>query len=163
VREIAGAPLRIGVVGFSKPDFDHAHATALLEQSMSTFLQYFAITPEYAEVVSGLTDAGVPRIAYQYAVANGMKTVGISASKALHVASGVFKVNLQILEGAEFGDESERFIDYIDVLIRIGGGPQSRREAAMFVQKCAHRKWQIALRLVEHELPYFKKSTQAER
>ncbi|MEH0152577.1 hypothetical protein V6R21_00445 [Limibacter armeniacum] len=64
-----------------------------------------------------------------------MKTVGFSAKKALTVSCGLYPVKKVIIYGKNFGDESQAFVDYIDILIRIGGGPQSRKEVALFRAK----------------------------
>ncbi|HLE07237.1 MAG TPA: hypothetical protein VI933_01275 [archaeon] len=79
-------------------------------------------------VVSGLTDVGVPSIAYREAAARNWRTVGIACSKA----SGYpcFPVSERIIVGSEWGEESETFLNYIDSLIRIGGGNQALMETA---------------------------------
>jgi hypothetical protein len=46
--------------------------------------------------------------------------------------------------GEQWGDESAAFLAAIDVLIRIGGGPQSLAEAA--------RAKELGIRVIEREL-----------
>ncbi len=46
--------------------------------------------------------------------------------------------------GDEWGDESEKFLDSIDVLVRIGGGKQSMAE----VKKAK----EMGIKVIEHEL-----------
>ena len=124
---------RIGVVGFSRSQFDHAAAEAALSSSLDQLLA--RARSGAVELVSGLTNQGVPKLAYQLAVARGLRTVGLSARQALRVRAGVFPVDERIIVGQRFGDESAAFIAYIDALIRIGGGPQSRREVELFKDK----------------------------
>jgi hypothetical protein len=105
-------------------------------------------------LVSGLTDCGVPGIAYRVATRMGLATVGISARQALRVRAGLFPVDRRILVGRRFGDESAAFVAMIDALIRVGGGPQSRREAAMFREKLTAQGLAPAARMIEHELAW---------
>lgn len=110
---------------------------------------------ENIEIVSGYTNAGVPRIAYQLADDLGMETVGFSAKQALRVRSGVYLVKKVVLIGEKFGDESERFVAYIDWLIRIGGGRQSRREVELF--KALHQGENVQEILFEEEVDWYGK------
>ena len=52
-----------------------------------------------------------------------------------------------------FKYESMEFVKYIDRLIRIAGGPQSRREVALFKQKYPGR--QSKPHLIEHEVEWY--------
>ncbi|PLK50647.1 hypothetical protein [Uliginosibacterium sp. TH139] len=144
---------RIGVVGFSRPEFDQTHATQLLLFAVQTCLDRFHTPLDQVVMVSGLTNVGMPRIAYLYATEHGIGTVGIAAERALLHPSGLWPVDLQIIEGLDFGDESRCFTSYIDCLIRIGGGTQSRREVEMFCDRCRGERWSLAERLIEHDLP----------
>ncbi|MEM9929178.1 MAG: hypothetical protein AAF840_05130 [Bacteroidota bacterium] len=145
--------LKIGVVGFSRNQFDQEAARRLLRK-------YFVQLREkhgerVIEIVSGYTAQGVPLIAYKLAGEYGMRTVGFSAKQALRVRAGVFPCNEEIIVGERFGDESEAFVRYIDGLIRIGGGPQSRREVAMF--SALHAGPELPQRLVEEEVAWYGK------
>ena len=125
--------LKIGIVGFSRNQFDKKTAILKLRNKLEYLLERH--TDKEIEVVSGYTNIGVPRIAYRLADDMNLITVGFSAKQALKVRCGVYPVKKEIIVGERFGDESEAFIEYIDVLIRIGGGPQSRKEAALFKEK----------------------------
>lgn len=142
--------MKIGVVGFSQDNIDESLARNILSQS---FQQLIARYPHHEpiEIVSGLTNIGIPKIAYQIADELHFIKVGISAERALHVKCGIYPVDQQIIEGKEFGDESMTFIDYIDCLIRVGGGKQSHREVKLFIEKCAKRGITISDVLIEHE------------
>ncbi|MDE2422257.1 MAG: hypothetical protein KGO49_13880 [Gammaproteobacteria bacterium] len=143
--------MKIGVVGFSHENINHDMARNLLRQSFHELMQKHH-HDEPIEIVSGLTNIGVPKIAYQIADEQGWITVGISAEMALHVNCGIYPVNQQIIEGKEFGDESIVFIDYIDYLVRVGGGKQSHREVDMFIEECTRRGIAITDALIEHDL-----------
>lgn len=146
--------LRIGVVGFSRSQFDHDEARAKLRECVEAALARAGVAPGDAELVSGLTNQGVPRLAYELAAALGMRTVGVSARQALRVRAGVFPVDEQVIVGERFGDESAAFLARIDVLIRIGGGPQSRREAEAFRAELERRGAPIDQHLVEREVAW---------
>lgn len=140
--------LKIGIVGFSRPQFDHQQATQILKAAIAQFIEQF--NADQVEIVSGLTNIGVPKLAYEVAVLQGFVTVGISAKQALKVNCGVFAVDKQIIKGKKFGDESQVFIDYIDCLIRVGGGKQSRKEVQMFREKTQNN----AQLLLEYEIEF---------
>ncbi|BBM86516.1 hypothetical protein [Candidatus Uabimicrobium amorphum] len=142
--------LKIGVVGYSRPQFDQEKATEMLKKGIAQFMEQFNAAKPNVEIVSGLTNVGIPKLAYEIAVAESLTTVGISAEEALKVSCGIFAVDKQIIEGKNFGDESQTFIDYIDCLIRVGGGEQSHEEVKMFQEK-TQNKQQL---LLEYELEF---------
>lgn len=145
--------LKIGVVGFSRSQFDKQTAILKLRNILERIVAEHGA--ENLEIVSGYTNAGVPRIAYQLADDLDMDTIGVSAKQALRVRSGVYSVKKVILIGEKFGDESERFVEYIDWLIRIGGGPQSRREVELFKQLNNHDN--LEEMLFEEEVDWYGK------
>lgn len=147
--------MRIGVVGFSRRHFDHHLARKLLAQSISKLVQDF--DNKEVEIVSGLTNAGIPKLAYEIAAKRGYTTVGISARRALQVRSGIFPCDQQIIVGENFGDESGKFIDYIDYLIRVGGGPQSRKEVELFKAKKRLSGEDVSKYLIEEEIEWLGK------
>jgi hypothetical protein len=124
-------PIKVGVVGFSDESYidkDHGDktVTAYLEQGIKDL----GLETDNIIIVSGLTNLGVPRIAYQYATKNGIKTVGYSAMEAKEY--DCYPVDEEIIVGDRFGSESKSFLNYIDCLIKIGGGPQSISEYSSF-------------------------------
>lgn len=147
--------MKIGVVGFSRPQFDAKAARELLSVSIDRFIE--GQDEHNVEIVSGLTNVGVPRIAYELAVEKGLVTVGISAKRALTVKSGIFPCDKQIIVGQNFGDESETFINYVDYLVRIGGGKQSRNEVKMFRHKLHLSEKDEQSHLIEKEVEWFGK------
>jgi hypothetical protein len=93
--------MRIGVVGFSQRRFDQEAARAHL----CRFITGLPARPEAregrVELVSGLTNQGVPKLAYEIATQLGLRTVGISARQALHARAGCFAVDQSRLFEAE--------------------------------------------------------------
>jgi hypothetical protein len=130
-------PLKLGVVGYSREIFDPKEAQEAIKKLIPKMIEIHNATN--VELVSGLTNQGIPKLSYQFAVSKKYKTVGIAPKAAFRVPSGLFPVDKRIIVGEEFGDESETFIEYIDVLVRFGGGPQSRKEVEMFKKKLNHR------------------------
>jgi orotate phosphoribosyltransferase-like protein len=143
--------IKIGVVGFSRNQFDKTAATQKLKTIISRLIGEKGA--QSFELVSGYTASGVPKIAYLIADELGIETVGFSANQALKVKNGVYPVKKVILIGERFGDESQKFIEYIDILIRIGGGKQSRDEVALF-QKL-HEGEDLTRILIEEEVTWF--------
>jgi predicted Rossmann-fold nucleotide-binding protein len=119
---------KIGVVGYSDDKvFDHNIAKALLAIAFDVVEE--AHPAESYELVSGLTNVGVPKLAYELADTREWTTIGLTAKEAKQYEC--YPVDKEIIVGENFGDESEAFIDYIDVFVRVGGGKQSMKEADM--------------------------------
>lgn len=140
--------VKYGVVGFSENHFDRKRAHHLLNELFSRLQKLHAT--KTIEIVSGYTNIGVPKIAYELADKYGFVTLGFSAQQALEAKAGVYPVQKVMIEGLLFGDESEAFVAYVDCLIRLGGGAQSRKEVEMFKEKCAGQS--LDGLLIEYEL-----------
>jgi hypothetical protein len=128
--------IRVGVVGYSDKKFDKAKAKAMIEKALD-------LLKNDVEIVSGLTYLGVPAIAYDIAKERGLSTVGVACLKAEKYEC--FPVDKKVIEGAEWGDESEKFLSMIDVMIKVGGGKQSIAEA----QKAK----EMGITVIEYALP----------
>ena len=63
----------------------------------------------------------------------------------------MYLVKKVILKGEKFGDESEDFVRYIDALIRVGGGKQSRQETELFKKRNSGNSMNSILREFEVE------------
>lgn len=149
-------PLALGVVGFSAETFDQAAAREQLRGLIVPIVERERDAGRpLPELVSGLTNQGVPKLAYALARELGLPTVGISAKQALRARAGCFPVDRRILVGKRYGDESAAFVAMIDVLVRVGGGPQSRREVELFRQRLALEGAGDLLRCFEVEVEWF--------
>lgn len=117
--------MRIGVIGYSAQKFDEEQAKKLILLGLE---KVKAKKDDY--LVSGLTNLGIPKLAYEVATKLGLKTVGIACKLAYD--NDLFPVDIKIIKGDKWGDESETFLNYIDCLIKVGGGPQSEKEYDKF-------------------------------
>ena len=147
--------LRLGVVGFSAKNFDQVTATKYLQEGLLQILAAEGVAPNEVELVSGLTNMGVPKLSYELAVSMKLRTVGISAAKAKRLSR--FPVDKIIYSGQDFGDESPVFIEYITHLLRVGGGKQSRREVALFKEKFVSSPETLSRHLFEYEVEWYGK------
>lgn len=132
--------IKIGVVGYLEQKFDKTEAGDLIAGAFD------AVAEKYPDrmvlpgrrgaggfekvVVSGLTDLGIPALAYREAEKRGWRTIGIACKKAKDFKC--FPVYTTHIVGEEWGDESETFLNSIDILVRVGGGKQSLKEASQF-------------------------------
>lgn len=124
--------IKVGVVGYSDDKaFDHNIAKALLAIAFNIVDREFYA--ESYELVSGLTNMGISKLAYELADKMGWRTIGFSAKEAKQY--DCYPVSREIIVGEKFGDESNEFIAYIDVLIRVGGSEQSLKETSMAKKK----------------------------
>jgi len=123
--------INVGVVGYSGAKFDENIAKALLAIALD-IVEEEMDGKEFA-LVSGYTDIGIPALAYRLADKRDWKTVGFTAEEAKKYDG--YNVDEEIFEGKNFGDESKKFIEYIDCLVRIGGGKQSFKEVEMAKDK----------------------------
>jgi len=154
------SPTKIGIVGFSRNAFDKQKAYELMDQEFAKLAAKYP-DPATVEIVSGYTKTGVPEIAYTLAGKYGFRKVGFSARQALKVKSGLCGVDKEIIVGERFGDESQAFVEYINGLIRIGGGAQSRKEVALFKKQYAHLPLHRILR--EYEVNWYGKPVTQKR
>lgn len=119
--------IKIGVVGYSMQEFDKEKAIEYLKQAFDLIEKQY---PDGMKtVVSGLTDLGIPALAYREAKRRNWKVEGIACSKAMDYVW--FPVSDVVIKGNNWGDESETFLNSINILVRIGGGQQSTREVEM--------------------------------
>ena len=143
---------KIGIVGYSGRPFNKKTARNLLLKHIRFLEKKYGA--KNLEIVSGYTNIGIPKIAYEIADEMGITTVGLSAKEALSVDCGLYPVDKIMVVGERFGDESATFIDYIDIMIRVGGGDQSMQEVKHFKEKVKDRK--LASVLFEEELEELK-------
>lgn len=121
---------RLGVVGYCPPTkFDEVKALEYLKDA------YNKVSSDFPDkkiiVVSGLTNIGVLKLAYEEAKRRGWKTAGIACKKVYDFKDNWFPIDEHpIIIGDNWGDESKTFVESIDALVRIGVGPQSLIEAA---------------------------------
>jgi len=119
--------IRVGVIGYSSKKFDMDEA---LDDVKNAFdLIEIKYKGKEIIIISGLTNIGIPGIAYEEAKIRNWKTIGIAPKEAQEYEC--FDVNKTYFVGDKFGDESEFFINYIDILLKIGGGEQSKKEKKM--------------------------------
>ena len=143
--------MKIGVVGFSSPYFDQQYAHQILKEVFINLKQKHS--GKEIQIISGYTNIGIPKIAYQLAEEMGFVTVGFTAEQALKVKCGLYPVKEVIIIGKRFGDESEAFVKYIDGLIRVGGGTQSRKEVQLF--KALYHEKPLHAILKEYEIDWY--------
>lgn len=120
--------LYVGVVGYSGQKFDEVEAREILEEAFDDIEDEYVEKGDYEDItiVSGLTNMGIPKIAYEVADERGYNTMGVAPEEADEYE--LYNVDEIIYEGVNFGDESEVFIDTIDVFVKVGGGNQSQHE-----------------------------------
>jgi hypothetical protein len=132
--------IKVGVIGYSAQKFDIAEAIRLLESSLKPIQQKYG---KDVELVSGLTDLGIPAVAYNLAKSYGWSTAGVACSKAAMYKC--YPVVRKQIVGTDWGDESVAFLAQLDILVRIGGGKQSMAEAQAFKP--------TGKLLIQHDLP----------
>lgn len=123
--------INIGLVGYSSQKFDEDEAKDLIKEAFDW------VEEEYKGktfcVVSGLTDMGIPALGYREADKRGWTTTGVApeASKEFDY----YDVDEIIIEGEDWGEESDKFLSMIDVFVKIGGGKQSKEEFSKAKEK----------------------------
>lgn len=122
--------LYVGVSGYFDQKFDEEEARELLEDALEDIEKEYLDSGEYDDiiVVSGLTNYGMPKVAYQVADYKGYGTMGIAPQEVNDTGYELYPVDEIIYSGESFGDEIERYIETIDVFVRVGGGAQTQME-----------------------------------
>ncbi len=119
--------MKVGLVGYSKQKFDSRAAWDYIHEAFDVVRQ--VCESDNYTLVSGLTNIGIPALGYAIADLAGWRLIGVACAKAKDY--DCYPVHQEIIVGENWGDESTTFINMLDVLIRIGGGEQSKREVAM--------------------------------
>lgn len=118
--------LNIGVVGYCPPSrFDENEARRMINEGYDQFQERHP--GREIRIISGLTNVGVLKIAYEEARKRRWEITGITNETAAREYE-LFPVDSQTIVGKTWGDESQTFVDAIDGILRVGGGPQSKRE-----------------------------------
>ena len=119
--------VRIGVVGYSSPDFNKIQAYNILLATITSFINS---GKSNLEIVSGYTNFGMPAIAYEIAKQLQLKTAGVACRKAEEFEC--YPCDRVQIVGSKWGDESSVFLKQLDILIHVGGGDQSLAECQAF-------------------------------
>lgn len=128
MRNLKNSLINIGIVGFSdESKYKKSDGEKAVLASFNNIAELFP--DREIHIVSGLSNVGIPKLAYIEAVKRGWRTVGIAPREVEPCDS--FPVDDVIIVGSKFGDESQTFIDYIAILVKIGGGKQSQKELQM--------------------------------
>ena len=119
---------KIGVIGYCYPTkFDFIEAWKLVKKGLNEA----SGTKNDIIVVGGLTDIpSIHQIAYYQARQRNWNCGGYACEKAKEFKWFPMSKDGDELKivGKNWGDESETFINNVDILVRIGGGPQSHKE-----------------------------------
>ena len=118
--------LYVGIVGFSQQNFNQEDAREAIEDILDDIEDEYMNDFDEIAIVSRLTNMGIAKIAYQIADDRDYETIGLAPLEAQEYPQ--YDVDEIIWKGEHFGDESDYFIDYIDVFVRIGGGTKSHIE-----------------------------------
>jgi hypothetical protein len=124
----------IGVIGYSDNKCKTELARGLVEIGILEAAKALGCTHltelhQYA-ICSGLTNLGIPALAYEWAKAHSLFTIGIACSRA--VEHSCYPVDETLFVGDNWGDESGEFLARVDALVQVGGGDQSFAEAKAF-------------------------------
>ena len=121
--------IKIGFVGYSISKFSEKQANKILNDIFDEIKAKYADKHYNIEIVTGATALGIPKLVYEHASKYNYKLIGIMCKDGytceLYPCDEIYAI------GNNWGDESPTFINYIDILYKIGGGPQSINEAKM--------------------------------
>lgn len=120
--------MRVGFVGYSKKEFDEIRAEII---TFRIFNEIWGLREknEPVDIVCGATNTGIHGKVYKMARLCKYNVIGIMCNKGYDYE--LLPVDKLIVVGENWGDESETFLNNIDILYRIGGGEQSRKEVEM--------------------------------
>ena len=125
--------IKIGFVGYSLGKFNIDGAKKILDHIFLEIQAKYKNRGYDIEIVTGATALGIPLLAYQYAEKDNYKTIGIMCKKGYDFK--LYPCDIIYAIGNDWGDESETFINYIDVLYKVGGGKQSINESKLAIEQ----------------------------
>ncbi len=123
---------KVGVVGYCPPTkFDENEALRMIQEAYDKITEQFS--GHQIVIVSGLTNVGVLKIAYEEATRRGWRTEGVACKLAED--HPLYPVDEKVIFGEKWGDESPTFVESIQAIVRIGIGKQSLRETELVKSK----------------------------
>jgi hypothetical protein len=126
----------VGVIGFSgqwgqsKIDSDPLIKANVEAASLALEEKLLELKDKHGDsliVSSGATMEGVPKIIYDLCEKHGIVAMGVACEKAFNYPLG--KMKFLIVEGQDWGAESETFLKTSNEILMLGGGGQAKREA----------------------------------
>lgn len=136
---LEGFPFRIGVSGYIFFQFDTEKVKLGIAKIFNLLARKYI--KRKIEVISKLVDKGVPALAYREAAKRNWKKIGIAPANAKKYSC--YPVDEEIIEGTDWMDESQRFIDSIDLFIKIGDDPIALYELDQI------KSWEKDIEIVE--------------
>ena len=124
--------IKVGVIGYSSGDFKEVAAKAYINDAFNLVEKHYGKEVKF-KLFSGLTNMGIPKLAYENATDRGWETVGIAPRCAEEYEH--FPCDLVKFVGQNWGDESDYFISSIHLLIKVGGGKQSEAEKQLAIER----------------------------
>lgn len=124
---------KIGVVGFSDENKMHPDTYTLLANLIKQICETDVKKNSFV-FVGGYTNTGINRILYDCCKTNGVLIGAICSGKHKEYECWPDVDYLEVI-GNEWGDESESFVNSLDLIIRIDGGEQSHSEILMAKEK----------------------------
>jgi hypothetical protein len=125
--------MNIGFIGYSAAKFDEKKAKDIIIKIFDHIdINY---DKEQIKIVSGGTLFGIPKLVYYEAAKRGYKTVGVICKHGWDSDNELFPVDELFTEGENWGDESNKFIEMLDHLYKLGGGKQSIKELSLAKNK----------------------------
>jgi len=133
-----GEMLTVGLVGFSDLEADQVEESRMFIETV-----FRALLKRYPNnqinLISGLTDYGIPSLGYSTAKALNIvnrniqwKLIGIApaVAEAKDDPCQIFPVDEKHIKGEKWGEDSEFFVNSVKhILIKVGGGYQANHEA----------------------------------
>ena len=126
--------LYVGVIGCDHDNYSIDDAKIILEDSLDEIEKEYIETDEYDKicVVIKPNKIGIPLLAYDIAIDRQYDIIGISSESK---DTDLLDLEDIIFIGSKQGQESQYFISYIDVLVKIGGGEFEEKEMELAVEE----------------------------
>ena len=130
--------INIGFVGYSDTKFDKKIAKQIIYDIFQIIERKYCTDDNLntkINIITGTTNLGIPAIVYEIANNENIKygkwftLVGVMAKEGYQYE--LYPCDEIYSYGENFGDESEEFINRLDILYKIGGGKQSIKEFQM--------------------------------
>lgn len=128
--------LNIGFVGYCPPtEYDEKEAEKLIKVAFDNIEIDFTNCNKY-KFISGVTNVGTLKQAYQEAARRGWELYGVACKKAKDFEwfPDLDEENVELV-GENWGDESDKFVSKLDIIVRVGGGEQSINECTRMIEQ----------------------------
>ena len=133
--------LKIGIVGSHMLYYNHDLIKKRIIKIMNHMIEKHS--HDKIQIVTGVINSGISNLACVISKENNYMTIGFGCQKNTNDELYNTSLDKKFIFGYNYGDEHEYFVNYVDILIRIGGNKKIEKIGEMFRKKITNENKNI--------------------